>query len=71
MIMNFRYKDETGKKYGKLKVLCPIERRQVSNGCIIWKCECDCGNITYVCGNNLRFGRVKSCGCTHKKKKGE
>jgi hypothetical protein len=28
-----------------------------------WKCECDCGNTTIVCSNNLKNGSVISCGC--------
>ena len=31
-----------------------------------WVCQCDCGNITTVAGNNLKAGRVKSCGCAKK-----
>lgn len=66
--MNAQFKDETGKKYGSLRVLEITEKRAPSNGCVIWKCECDCGNITFVSGNNLRFGRIKSCGKCNKKR---
>ena len=32
-----------------------------------WLCQCDCGNIKKVQGNNLKSGMTKSCGCLHKK----
>lgn len=60
-------KDETGVKHNFLRVLYPIESREPSNGCIKYMCLCDCGNYHVVNGNNLRFERVKSCGCTRKK----
>jgi len=28
----------------------------------VWKCKCDCGNITDVCVGHLRSGHTKSCG---------
>jgi len=28
-----------------------------------WKCQCQCGNITYVPTKNLKTGNTKSCGC--------
>lgn len=52
-----------GKKFGKLLVL---ERTGVDNqGCILYKCQCDCINKTVVIvrGANLRNGHSKSCGC--------
>ena len=30
---------------------------------ILYKCKCDCGNITIVPGTSLRSGNTKSCGC--------
>ena len=35
----------------------------------VWKCICDCGNITYVTSERLQNGNTKSCGCL--KSKGE
>lgn len=29
----------------------------------IWKCKCDCGNICYYFGRQLKQGLAKSCGC--------
>jgi len=33
------------------------------NGCLLYKCKCDCGNETVVVGTSLRNGKTKSCGC--------
>lgn len=51
-----------GKKFGRLTVLSECEKR-AKNGKIRYKCQCDCGNITEVMGENLRRGITKSCGC--------
>lgn len=56
--------DITGKRFGRLIALEPTERR--SGSCVVWKCRCDCGNITYASTGNLRKGNVKSCGCLRK-----
>ena len=54
--------DLRGQKYGKLTPLEPTEKR--CGNSIVWKCLCDCGNITYVSVDNLRGQHaVKSCGC--------
>lgn len=53
--------DLTGEQFGKLTV---IERDTTSPPKYIkWKCQCECGNITYATGINLRTGNTKSCGC--------
>lgn len=46
-----------GKKYGKLTVL------EYDNKTCKWKCQCDCGNITYVRKDSLLSGNTSSCGC--------
>lgn len=56
-----RAKDEIGNRYGRLTV---IEKAIIDNK-VFWKCKCECGNIKYVRGSQLRLGRVKSCGCVH------
>ena len=58
----WRIEDLTGKKYNMLTVVS----MQQSNP-VIWKCLCDCGNYTYVRTSNLKQGKVKSCGCLHKR----
>lgn len=50
------YKDEIGKKYGKLKVLSVNDKK-------IAHCICDCGNEKDVSIYSLRNGNVRSCGC--------
>jgi hypothetical protein len=52
--------DIKGQKFGRLLVLEKDEAPKM------WKCVCDCGNITYTTGSNLRKvgrGGLKSCGC--------
>ena len=53
--------DLTNKKFGKLIALEPTNKRK--EGCVIWKCKCDCGNETEVSASFLNKGLVKSCGC--------
>lgn len=56
-----RWKDLTGQRFGRLQVLEPTEERIHYH--VVWKCMCDCGNITYASSNSLIVGDVKSCGC--------
>ena len=56
--------DKTGLRYGRLLVL---ERLHDENGTLLYKCQCDCGNVTYVKTNYLcDSNTVKSCGCVKK-----
>lgn len=57
--------DLTNMRFGKLVVL---EYAGVKSTQTLWKCKCDCGNITYKYGNNLRRGASVSCGCDTKQK---
>jgi len=59
-----------GKKYGMLTVvdlalpiITPSGERQTA-----WLCRCDCGGECVVCGNDLKRGHVKSCGCLRGKR---
>ena len=54
--------DLTGQKFGKLTVIKSTKQRR-KNGGIVWECECDCGNITFVDVNSLRGKNTTSCGC--------
>lgn len=54
-------KDMLGYQIGKLTVIEATDLNK--NGSAVWKCKCDCGNITYVTQNCLYKGDTKSCGC--------
>lgn len=60
-------KNLTGQKFGKLTVVSISEEKSV-NGILVWKCKCECGNITYVRGGNLKSGHISSCGCSKTEK---
>lgn len=62
-----RIKDLTNQKFNKLLVLEATDKRSCGN--VVWKCLCDCGNITYVAGCRIRSGNTKSCGCLNKDKR--
>lgn len=60
--------NEIGHQYGHLKVLERAPNK--SNGCAVWKCQCDCGNISFVLGADLRSGNTTTCGkCNYYKEK--
>lgn len=53
-----------GQKFGKLKV---IERAGATiENKITWRCHCECGKETIVCGVSLRSGNTRSCGCSRR-----
>ena len=56
-----KIKDLTGEVFGRLTVLEMTPERR--NRQVVWKCQCECGNITDVVGQALRTGHTKSCGC--------
>lgn len=60
----WNYKDLTNQKFNKLKVVGSTDKR-TSNGGMIWKCQCDCGNVVYLSTPQLK--RNKGCGCELKK----
>lgn len=53
--------DLAGKRFGRLVVLGPTEKR--SGNSVVWHCLCDCGNEIDVSSARLRGGQTKSCGC--------
>lgn len=54
-----------GKRFGRLVVLEATDKKYKNSGDIIWRCQCDCGNITYVATANLnaKVNFTASCGC--------
>lgn len=57
-------KINAGDKFGRLTIIEQTPQRK--QRCIIYKCRCDCGNIVFVKGTNLKKGYTKSCGCLQK-----
>ena len=62
--MNTKYKDLTGRKFGRLTAIEVTDERKESFR--IWKCVCECGNISYIRSNTLLMGHTQSCGCAQK-----
>lgn len=58
--MDYRIKDMTGKRYGKL-----IAKEYVYTdvGGAYWNFKCDCGNKKIINGSSVRLGKTTSCGC--------
>lgn len=48
-------------KFGKLTAIEPAYLNQRNN--VMWKCQCECGNIAYVESVKLKNGHTQSCGC--------
>lgn len=61
IVSDYMSLDITGQEFGKLTAICATS--QTKHGSIVWKCKCDCGNITYVSVRDLRSGNNQSCGC--------
>lgn len=59
---NKRKQDITGKRWGRLEAVCPTDERDES-GSVVWKCVCQCGSEVKHSVNQLRSGRIHSCGC--------
>lgn len=54
----------TGKRFGKLMVICDTGRRKSKRP--IWKCKCDCGREVEILSKYLLNGDTESCGCKMK-----
>lgn len=56
-----------GKTFGRLTALevAPnyAQEHGLTSNHIYYKCQCSCGNISYVDGTYLRNGHTQSCGC--------
>ena len=63
-----KFIDLEGQKYGNLTVIERSKDHILPSGKprTMWKCKCDCGNITYVSSQSLRSGTTISCGCLRK-----
>lgn len=56
-----KIKDLTGVVFGRLTVLETSGKCEY--GRYLWKCECECGNLSIVRSGNLVKGITTSCGC--------
>ena len=58
-------KDITGQRFGRLTAIEPLKDPAPGLGqqYKLWKCRCDCGNISNVYYWNLVKGHTRSCGC--------
>ena len=57
-----RYRDLTGRRFGKLQVVSMAEERD-EKGQIQWVCKCDCGQTVLAKSGILVNGYKRSCGC--------
>ena len=55
-------KNLRGKRYGKLTCIEPTGERG-TDGCMVWRCKCDCGGECLTTAAQLNRGDRKSCGC--------
>ena len=60
-------KNLVGLKVGLLTVEKVVGKAK--DGRQLWLCKCECGNTKILSTSRLTSGRVKSCGCLHKKQK--
>lgn len=62
--------DLTGRIFDKLIVIEQVEDYITPKGmhCAKWKCQCECGNVIEVVGNELKKKTTKSCGCWRKER---
>lgn len=59
-----KFIDLTGQKFGKLVFI--RKTPYYKSGHVLWECLCDCGNTKNVRGNDIRSGKIQSCGCLKK-----
>lgn len=60
--------DLVGQKFGRLTVVEDVGRQ---NKNVIWRCQCECGNIVEVISNSLQSGNTQSCGCYKRERTSE
>ena len=61
--------DLRGQKFGKLTVL--RENGRDKHNKVLWLCQCECGNVVTVRGDDLRSENTTSCGCYHRERVAE
>lgn len=61
--------DLTRQVFCRLVVL--RENGRSKSGQVLWLCKCLCGNEVTVTGQDLRNGKIQSCGCYHRERAAE
>ena len=59
--------DLAGIQLGHLTVLEATDHRS-SQGSIIWRCRCDCGNEILLPSSSIRNSHIADCGCRRSKR---
>lgn len=59
-----------GQTFGRLTVIGRGPSRPQGGGQARWLCRCECGGESLICGNRLRAGSTKSCGCFRRDRAG-
>jgi hypothetical protein len=55
--------DRMGQRYTRLTVIDRAQNRGGKDQNARWVCKCDCGETVTAYGQDLKRGKVKSCGC--------
>lgn len=53
--------DISGQTFGRLTAVEPVKLTGRKE--IYWLCQCECGATKHVMSQNLREGKIRSCGC--------
>lgn len=61
--------DRIGEQYGRLTVIARAPNRSAKDTNARWACKCECGNVTIQYGQDLKRGKVVSCGCWNNEKR--
>jgi len=59
--MNYRYKDISGMRFGRLTAIEIVGKDKRKNA--LWKCKCDCGSECVRATCQLMKNQMHSCGC--------
>jgi hypothetical protein len=61
--------DRLGQRYGRLLVIERAPNKSAKDTNARWKCVCDCGREVIQYGQDLKKGKVVSCGCWNDEKR--
>lgn len=70
MVSVYNKSEWIGKKYGKLTVIKPVRIKTCRSTQWYWEMRCDCGGIAVVKPIEVIKGKIVSCGCYRKNRRG-